>query len=159
MSKVTRATKMLEQAGIAFTVHSYNHDSSANLLGLQAAEALGEELGRVLKTLMALVNGKPVCVIIPSDKEVSMKKLAAAFDGKSAEIMKPADAERTSAYKTGGISPFGQTRRIPAVIEEDALENDLVYVTMEAPAGSLPNHQPSLAAVGERPTPIGGLIL
>ena len=128
MSKVTRATKMLEQAGIAFTVHSYNYDSSANRLGLQAAEAVGEEPGRVLKTLMALVDGKPVCVIIPSDKEVSMKKLAAVFDGKSAEMMKPADAERISGYKTGGISPFGQTRKTPAAIEEQALAHDLVYV-------------------------------
>ena len=80
--KVTRATKMLEQAGIAFTVHSYNYDPAASRIGLQAAEALGEEPGRVLKTLMALVDGKPVCVIIPSDNEVSMKKLAAAFERK-----------------------------------------------------------------------------
>ena len=128
MSKVTRATKMLEQAGIAFTVHSYNYDSSANRLGLQAAEAVGEEPGRVLKTLMALVDGKPVCVIIPSDKEVSMKKLAAVFDGKSAEMMKRADAERITGYKTGGISPFGQTRKTPAVVEEQALAHDLVYI-------------------------------
>ncbi len=128
MSKVTRATKTLEQAGIAFTVQSYNYDPSASRLGLQAAEALGEEPGRVLKTLMALVDGKPVCVMIPSDCEVSMKKLAAAFDGKSAEMMKPADAERTSGYKTGGISSFGQTRKIPTAIEEHALAHDLVYV-------------------------------
>ena len=128
MSKVTRATKMLEQAGIAFTVHSYTYDPAASRIGLQAAEALREEPGRVLKTLMALVDGKPVCVIVPSDREVSMKKLAAAFDGKSAEMMKPADAERITGYKTGGISPFGQTRRTPAVIEEQALGHDLVYV-------------------------------
>ena len=102
---------MLEQAGIAFTVHSYNYDPAASRIGLQAAEALGEEPGRVLKTLMALVDGKPVCVIVPSDREVSMKKLAAAFDGKSAEMMKPTDAERITGYKTGGISPFGQTRK------------------------------------------------
>ena len=57
-----------------------------------------------------------------------MKKLAAAFDGKSAEMVKPADAERITGYKTGGISPFGQTRKIPAVIEEHAHEHDLVYV-------------------------------
>jgi Cys-tRNA(Pro)/Cys-tRNA(Cys) deacylase len=114
MSKVTRATKMLEETSVAFTVHSYSYDPVASRVGLQAAEALGEEPGRVLKTLMAFVDGKPVCAIVPSDKEVSMKKLAAAFDGKSAEMMKPADAERISGYKTGGISPFGQTRKIAA---------------------------------------------
>ncbi len=128
MSKVTRATKMLEQAGIAFTVHSYIYDPAASRIGLQAAEALGEEPGRVLKTLMALVDGKPVCVIVPSDCEVSMKKLAAALGGKSAEMMKPADAERITGHKTGGISPFGQTRNTPAVIEQQALAHSLVYV-------------------------------
>ena len=72
---------MLEQAGAAFTVHTYTYDPGADRIGLQAAEALGESPARVLKTLMALVDNKPVCVILPSDREVSMKKLAAAFGG------------------------------------------------------------------------------
>jgi Cys-tRNA(Pro)/Cys-tRNA(Cys) deacylase len=128
MSKVTRATKALEQAGIAFTVHTYDYDPDASRIGMQAAEALGEEPARVLKTLMALVDGKPVCVVVPSDREVSMKKLAAAFGGKSAEMMKPADAERVTGYKTGGISPFGQMRKVPAAVEAQALAQGLVYV-------------------------------
>ena len=119
---------MLEQTGIDFTVHHYNYHPAATRIGLQAAEALGEEPGRVLKTLIALVDGKPVCVIVPSDREVSMKKLAAAFGGKSAEMMKPADAERITGYKTGGISPFVQTRKCPTVIEEQALDHGLVYI-------------------------------
>jgi Cys-tRNA(Pro)/Cys-tRNA(Cys) deacylase len=128
MSKVTRATKMLEQAGIAFTVHTYDYDGDADRIGLQAAEALGEPPSRVLKSLMALVDGKPVCVIVPSDREVSMKKLAAVFGGKSAQMMKPADAERLSGYKVGGISPFGQMRAPRAAIEEEAMVNDLVFI-------------------------------
>ena len=128
MSRATRATKMLEQAGVAFTVHAYDYDPDADRIGLQAAEALGEAPGRVLKTLMALVDGKPVCVIVPSDHEVSMKKLAAAFGGKSAQMMKPAEAERVSGYKVGGISPFGQTRKIPAAIEELAMGHELVFI-------------------------------
>lgn len=128
MSKVTRATKMLEQAGVVFTVHTYDYDGDADRIGLQAAEALGEEPARVLKSLMALVDGKPVCVIVPSDREVSMKKLASAFGGKSAQMMKPADAERLSGYKVGGISPFGQSRPPRAAIEEQATAHDLVYI-------------------------------
>ncbi|QMV00721.1 Cys-tRNA(Pro) deacylase [Devosia sp. D6-9] len=128
MSKGTRATKMLEQAGIAFTTATYDYDPNAQSIGLQAAEALGEAPGRVLKTLMALVDKKPVCVIVPSDHEVSLKKLAAAFGGKSAEMMKPADAERISGYKVGGISPFGQMRKLPTAIEEQALGHEAVYV-------------------------------
>ncbi len=128
MSKVTRATKMLEQACVVFTVHTYDYDGDADRIGLQAAEALGEEPARVLKSLMALVDGKPVCVIVPSDREVSMKKLASAFGGKSAQMMKPADAERLSGYKVGGISPFGQSRPPRAAIEEQATVHDLVYI-------------------------------
>ena len=128
MSKVTRATKMLEQAGVAFSVHAYDYDGNADRIGLQAAEALGEAPARVLKSLMALVDGKPVCVIVPSDREVSMKKLAAAFGGKSAQMMKPADAERLSGYKVGGISPFGQMKPPRAAIEEAAMAQDQVYI-------------------------------
>ena len=119
---------MLEQVGIAFSTHTYEYDGNADRIGLQAAEALGEEPSRVLKSLMALVDGKPVCVIVPSDREVSMKKLAAAFGGKSAQMMKPADAERLSGYKVGGISPFGQMRPPRVAIEQEAMAQDQVYI-------------------------------
>jgi Cys-tRNA(Pro)/Cys-tRNA(Cys) deacylase len=95
---------------------------------MAAAEALGEEPHRVLKTLMAEVDGKPVCVVVPSDREVSMKKLAAAFHGKSANMMKPAEAERLTGYHVGGISPFGQKKQVPTAIEEAALAEPLVYI-------------------------------
>ena len=128
MSKITRATQALEKAGVSFSVHSYDYDPDAESIGLQAAAALGEAPARVLKTLMALVDGKPACIILPSDREVAMKKLAAAFGGKSAEMMKPTDAERITGYKVGGISPFGQMKKIRTVLEQTALENDYVYV-------------------------------
>ena len=128
MSKSTRATKMLEDANVAFTLHTYDYDPDADRVGIQAAEALGEAPDRVLKTLMAVVDRKPVCVIVPSDREVSMKKLAAAFGGKSAEMMKPVEAERVTGYKVGGISPFGQMRKVPTAMEQQALSNTLVYM-------------------------------
>ncbi|HWM48753.1 MAG TPA: Cys-tRNA(Pro) deacylase [Xanthobacteraceae bacterium] len=128
MSKATRATAALAKAGIAFTVHVYDYDPDADRIGLQAAEALGEPPERVLKTLMALVDGKPVCVIVPSDREISMKKLAAAFGGKSAQMMKPADAERISGYKVGGISPFGQVRSVRTAIDENSMGHEAVFI-------------------------------
>ncbi|HTO30408.1 MAG TPA: Cys-tRNA(Pro) deacylase [Pararhizobium sp.] len=128
MSKSTRATLALTKAGAVFTVHSYDYDPSADRIGMAAAEALGEEPRRVLKTLMAEVDGKPVCVVVPSDREVSMKKLAAAFHGKSANMMKPAEAERLTGYHVGGISPFGQKKQVPTAIEEAALGEPLVYI-------------------------------
>jgi Cys-tRNA(Pro)/Cys-tRNA(Cys) deacylase len=128
MAKTTKATLALQAAGVPFTLHTYVYDPGSERVGLQAAEALGEPPSRVLKTLMALADGKPVCVVVPSDREVAMKKLAAAVGGKSAQMMKPADAERISGYKVGGISPFGQRKPLPAVIEADALVEERVYI-------------------------------
>jgi Cys-tRNA(Pro)/Cys-tRNA(Cys) deacylase len=128
MSKTTRATLALEAAGLSFTLHSYAYDAGAERIGLQAARALGEDPSRVLKTLMAEVDGRPVCVVLPSDREVSMKKLAAVFGGKSAAMMKPAAAERLTGYVVGGISPFGQKKPVPTVVEETALLEERVYI-------------------------------
>jgi Cys-tRNA(Pro)/Cys-tRNA(Cys) deacylase len=128
MSKTTRATQMLTKAGIAFTTVTYDYDPNADRIGLQAAEAIGEPPHLVLKTLMAELDGKPVCVVVPSDREVSMKKLAAAFGGKSASMMKPADAERATGYHVGGISPFGQKKQVPTAIEADAMAHAHVYM-------------------------------
>jgi Cys-tRNA(Pro)/Cys-tRNA(Cys) deacylase len=128
MSKSTRATQALEKLGVKFTLHTYDYDSSADRIGLQAAEALGVEPKRMLKTLMAEVDGKPVCAVVPSDSEVSMKKLAAAFGGKAARMMRPADAERLTGYHVGGISPFGQKKPTPVAIEQAALGERSVFV-------------------------------
>lgn len=128
MAKSTRATLALKAAGIAFTTHEYAYDGQAARIGLQAAEALGTAPDRLLKTLMTLVDGKPVCVVLPSDREVSMKRLAAAVSGRAAQMMPPADAERLTGYVVGGISPLGQKRRVPVVVEERALEHEQVFV-------------------------------
>lgn len=128
MSKTTRATQFLQKVGVPFTVVAYDYDPGAERVGLQAAEAIGEDPGRVLKTLMAEVDGRPVCVAVPSDREVSMKRLAAAFGGKSAQMMRPADAERLTGYHVGGISPFGQKKRVPTALEESALALPYVFL-------------------------------
>jgi len=128
MSKTTRATQALQQAGVSFTVHAYEYDPNAERIGLQAAEAMGVDPGSVLKTLMVLVDGKPACVVVPSDQEVNLKKLAAALGGKAAQMMKPADAERVTGYHVGGISPFGQKKRVPTLIEQSAFAHDEVFM-------------------------------
>ena len=128
MSKSTRATQALTKLGVKFALHIYDYDPDADRIGLQAAEALGIEPQRMLKTLMAEVDGKPVCVVVPSDCEVSMKKLAAAFRGKAANMMRPADAERLTGYHVGGISPFAQKKRVPVAIDAAALTETSVYL-------------------------------
>ena len=77
---------------------------------------------------MAELDGKPVCVVVPSDREVSMKKLAAAFGGKHAAMMKPVLAEKLTGYVVGGISPFGQKKPVPTAIEIEALAETEVYM-------------------------------
>lgn len=128
MSKTTPATAALTKAGIAFTLANYDYDPNAKRVGLQAAESLGVSPGEVFKTLMAELDGKPICAIVPSDEEVNMKKLASALGGKSAHMMKPADAERLTGYKVGGISPLGQRKLVPTALDELALLHDEIFL-------------------------------
>ena len=128
MAKGTPATIALEKANIAFTLHEYEYDPNASRIGMQAAEALGVEPSRLLKTLMAKADGKIVCVLLPSDREVNFKKLAAGTGAKSAAMLPPAEAERITGYRVGGISPFGQKKRVGVFIEADALEYPAIIV-------------------------------
>ncbi len=120
-----------EYSDIAFEVVAYDYDPTAERVGLQAAEALGEEPHRVLKTLIAEVDGKPVCVVLASDREASMKKVASAFSGKSAAMAAIPDAERITGYKVGGVSPFGQKKKLRTVVDAAALTEAYVYVNGE----------------------------
>ena len=128
MAKTTPATLALDRAKVAYELHTYDYDPDAPRVGLQAAESLGVPPERVLKTLMAVVDGKPVCAVLASDQEVAMKKLAAAVGGKSAQMMKPADAERLTGYRVGGVSPFGQKRKVATVVDAAALAHERVFV-------------------------------
>ena len=128
MAKTTPATLALTKLGVSFELFTYDYDPGSNRVGLQAADALGEPARRVLKTLVAQLDGKPVCLMVQSEREVSMKKVAAIFGGKSAAMAPPADAERITGYKVGGVSPFGQKRRLPTAIEESALAEPYVFV-------------------------------
>jgi Cys-tRNA(Pro)/Cys-tRNA(Cys) deacylase len=120
-AKTTRATLALDKAGTRYSLHAYAYDPEAPRIGLQAAEALGVAPGRVLKTLMAAVDGRTVCLLVASDKEVAMKRVAACFSGKAAAMLKPADAERLTGYHVGGISPLGQKRPFPTAIDAGSL--------------------------------------
>lgn len=128
MSKGTPGTKALTDAGATFEVVTYEYDPNADHVGLHAASSVGVEPARLLKTLMTTVDAGPVCVVLASDREVNMKKLAAAVGGKSAAMMKPADAERVTGYKVGGVSPFGRKKRTPIVLDRAALDHAQVLV-------------------------------
>ena len=128
MSHTTQGTLALDALGIAYELHPYTYDPDAPRVGLQAAEALGIDASQTFKTLMLELDGKPVCCVIPSDQEASLKKVAHTLGGKSAQMMKVPDAERLTGYKVGGIGPFGQKRKVPTVFDETIELYDRVYI-------------------------------
>ncbi len=128
MAKATPATRALDQAKVTYALHEYDYDPDAPRIGMQAAEALGIEPQRLLKTLMARAGDKVVCVLAPSDREVNLKKLAHAAGAKSAAMLGAQEAERITGYHVGGISPFGQKKRVPVFIEQSALAFDRVVL-------------------------------
>jgi Cys-tRNA(Pro)/Cys-tRNA(Cys) deacylase len=128
MARSTPATLALQKAGVDFVLHEYDYDPDAARVGMQAAEALGVEPARLLKTLMARTGDTVVCVLAPSDREVNLKKLAQAADAKNAVMLGAAEAERVTGYHVGGISPFGQKKAVPVFIERDALGFDRLVV-------------------------------
>jgi len=128
MAKATPATVALNRAGIAFTLHEYAYNPNAERIGMQAAQALGVSPERLLKTLMAKAGNAVVCVLVPSDSEVSLKKLAAAAGAKEAAMLPPHEAERITGYHVGGISPFGQKKRVRTFIAQSALTHETIIV-------------------------------
>jgi Cys-tRNA(Pro)/Cys-tRNA(Cys) deacylase len=125
----TPATAALTQAGIAYTVHAYEHDPRAAAFGLEAAEKLGLEPDRVFKTLLANVDGGLVVGIVPVAMQLDLKALAQALGGKRAEMADPAVAERKTGYVVGGISPIGQKTALPTVLDESAILFETVFVS------------------------------
>ncbi|OLT22539.1 aminoacyl-tRNA deacylase [Ornithinimicrobium sp. CNJ-824] len=125
----TPATVALERAGVAFEVRAYEHDPGAESYGLEAAAALGVDPARVLKTLLVEADGGLAVGIVPVDTLLDLKALAAALGVKRAVMAQPADAERATGYVVGGISPIGQRRRLPTVLDSSALEHPTVLVS------------------------------
>ncbi len=120
----TPAIAAAERAGIVFGTHGYEHDPKAESYGLEAAEKLGVDPGRVFKTLVASVDGKLHVAVVPVAAQLDLRAL-----GKRAELAKPADAERATGYVTGGISPLGQRKPLPTLVDASALEHETVFVS------------------------------
>jgi Cys-tRNA(Pro)/Cys-tRNA(Cys) deacylase len=125
----TPATAALTRARIPFTVHTYEHDPTASSFGLEAASALGLDPERVLKTLLASVDGRLVVGIVPVSGQLDLKAVAAAVGGKKAVMADPHDAERVTGYVVGGISPIGQKRALPTVLDSSAMQHETVFVS------------------------------
>jgi Cys-tRNA(Pro)/Cys-tRNA(Cys) deacylase len=118
----TTATIALDRAKIPFTLHEYEHDPRSASYGVEASEALGVPPERVFKTLVAAVDGALAVGVVPVHRQLDLKALAAAVGGKKAVMAEVAAAERATGYVAGGISPVGQKKRLPVVIDSSALE-------------------------------------
>lgn len=125
----TPATTALTRAGIAFTTHAYEHDPRSPSFGLEAAASLGLAPDEVFKTLLALVDSRPVVGIVPVSGSLDLKALAAAAGGRRADLADPDSAQRLTGYVVGGISPIGQKRRLPTFLDGSAQELPTVYVS------------------------------
>lgn len=128
MAKKTPATMAMEKSGKPFALLEYEYDPNAQSIGLQAAEALGLPPSQVFKTLMVQAGDEALVAIVPSDRELNLKALAAAAGKKAAAMMKGPDAERITGYKIGGISPLGQKKRLRAFLDDSALSFAFIVV-------------------------------
>jgi Cys-tRNA(Pro)/Cys-tRNA(Cys) deacylase len=123
----TPATVLLARLGLAHTVHGYEHDPRSSSYGLEAAEALGVPAGQVFKTLIAEVDGALTVAVVPVDRQLDLKALAAAAGGKRAKMAEVSAAERATGYVAGGISPLGQRQRLPVIIDATAAQFATVF--------------------------------
>lgn len=128
-AQATPATLAATRAGVEFTTHSYEHDPAAPSYGQEAAQALGLDPGRVFKTLVAQVDGSLTVAVVPVSASLDLKALASAAGGKRAAMADPAAVERTTGYVLGGVSPLGQRRRLPTVVDDSAGRHPTICVS------------------------------
>jgi Cys-tRNA(Pro)/Cys-tRNA(Cys) deacylase len=121
---MTPAVVAAERAGIPFTLHEYEHDPRAESYGLEAAAKTGVDAARVFKTLVVAQGGALSVALVPVAAQLDLR----AF-GKRAALADRAVAERATGYVLGGISPLGQRKRLPTLLDASALEHDTIFVS------------------------------
>ena len=131
----TRATLALEAAGVPFTVHTFTHTPGVTDFGGEAAAALGDvDPGHICKTLLVSLDGGPrsgtlAVTVVPVTMTLDLKAVAASFGAKKATMADPSAAERSTGYIVGGISPFGQKKSLPTVIDASILDCPTIFVS------------------------------
>ncbi|MFI6596718.1 Cys-tRNA(Pro) deacylase [Nonomuraea sp. NPDC050536] len=123
----TPATVALTKAKAEFTLHPYDHDPGAQAYGEEAADALGVPYDRIFKTLVAEVESGLAVAVVPVSGKLDLKALAAALKSKRAAMADAAKVERVTGYVLGGISPLGQRKQLPTVVDASALDFETIY--------------------------------
>lgn len=129
LTDATPAFVALHRANIPFTPHAYVHDPRADSFGMEAAEALGVEPGRVFKTLMAEIDGELCVGVVPVMGSLDLKALADALGGKRAQMADAAQAQRATGYVIGGISPLGQKKKHRTAIDKTSAQWPTIFVS------------------------------
>lgn len=129
---MTPAIEVAKRANIAFKVYEYDHDPSTKSYGDEAAEVLGLNHDQVFKTLVAVADSQPVrmvIAVIPVAKRLDLKALSSAVGVKRMTMANETDAERATGYVVGGISPLGQRKRLPLLLDQSARDHSTIYVS------------------------------
>jgi Cys-tRNA(Pro)/Cys-tRNA(Cys) deacylase len=129
---MTPAIQAVQQSRIGHVLHEYQHDPAADSYGLEAAKALGVAADRVFKTLITALDGtrdRLAAAIVPASKKLDMKAVAKAAGAKKAEMADPKEAERATGYVVGGISPLGQRKRLPTLLDHSASNHQTIFVS------------------------------
>lgn len=122
--RATPATRVAQQARVDHRLHEYTHDPSADSYALEAAEALELDKARVFKTLVVDLDGRLAVCIIPAGDTLDLRAL-----GKRAAMAPTDRAEKVTGYVAGGISPLGQRRLLPTLLDDSALAFETIFVS------------------------------
>lgn len=127
---MTPAIDLAKQQAIPYQVHHYQHDPASASYGMEAAEKLGVKPEQVFKTLVVQLDGKQLAVaVLPVTEQLSMKLVAKALGTKKAEMASAADVMRSTGYVLGGVSPLGQKKVLPTLIDSSATQFSTIYVS------------------------------